>query len=268
MPAAPVIYIPRPRLIRPPLYSTPRARRPLAFPAIIHGAAAVRGLSSLNPQQASIANAAASAASTTGVLIGVLAGIPVAGPIAAAIAAVGVLLANVFSGCGQTCVQASNLANQAEPLLLQNLQTYLSAPVRYASMQAAALNNFALTWNALTQACSNPALGSAGQACISDRQAGACHYQTSPGGWSQVNGTWQYTYPGAAGSGSTCWNWFVGYHDPIANDPGVQPDPTPASSAASGLLSTFGVNPTSTFMGIPLADLALPAILLFGALLL
>lgn len=217
-----------------------------------------RGIGALTGQSAYIGQAAAAAASTTGLLIGVLASIPVAGPIAAGIAAIGLALANVFSGCGQTCVEASNLANQAEPLLLQNLQAYMSAPVHYASMQAAALNNFNLTWTALEQACSNPQLGSAGQACIADRQQGGCHYKTSPGGWQQGPNGWTYVSPGAAGSGSTCWNWFVGYHDPIANDPTVVPDPVPGAAALSSLTGS------ATIGGIPVADLLIGA----GALLL
>ena len=217
-----------------------------------------RGMGQLSPTNQTIAAGAASAAALTGTLIGALAAIPIAGPIAAAVASIGVLLANVFSGCGNTCEETTNLANHAEPLLLQNLQTYMSAPVHYASLQAAALNNFTLTWNALVQACSNPSLGSAGQACISDRQNGSCAYKTSPGGW--ANGV--YTYPGANGSGSACWNWFVGYHDPIANDPTVVPDPTGVSSDVSGLLSSVGV-PSAVF-GIPSGDL----LLIGGALLL
>lgn len=230
-----------------------RRRRP-SFPMPMRD----RGMGALDPQSQSIAKAAASAASLTGVLIGSLAAIPIAGPIAAGVAAVGLLLADVFSGCGDTCVEASNLANQAEPLLLQNLQTYLSAPVRYASLQAAALNNFDLTWAALEQACSDPSLGSAGKACISDRQRGACHYQTSPGGW--ANG--QYNYPGGPGSGSTCWNWFVGYRDPIANDPNVVPDPVPGASLVSGLLSSVGVSPSSTLLGLPIGDVIIGGLIL------
>lgn len=196
------------------------------------------GLGTLSPQNMSIASTASSAAAATGVMIGALAAIPVAGPIAAAIAAIGVLLANVFSGCGQTCVEATNLANQAEPLLLQNLQQYMSAPVHYQSLQQAALNNFNLTWNALVSACSNPQLGSAGQACITDRQNGSCAYKTSPGGWQQQNGVWTYVYPGANGSGSTCWNWFVGYYNPIANDPTVVPNPAGTEVTGSGASTT------------------------------
>lgn len=150
------------------------------------------------------------------------------GPIGAAIVgiiAIASMLANQFQGCGQTCIQASNIANQCEPILLKNLNTYLASPVHYKSLQAAALNNFDFTWNSLMQACGNPQLATAGQNCVSDRQRGACKWKASPGGWS--NG--QYTPAGAAGSGDSCWNWWVGYRDPIANDPTVVPDPVPGS---------------------------------------
>jgi hypothetical protein len=189
-----------------------------------------------------------------------------ASQIVASLVSIGVMLANVFKGCGQTCIEAADLANQAEPLLLQNLQAYLAAPVHYASVQAAALANFANTWNSVTTACSNPALGSAGQACIGDRQAGACHYQTSPGGWQQAaGGNWSYQYPGAQGSGSTCWNWFVGYHDPIANDPTVVPDPVPGAAIASSLLSSVGIPADATVFGLPVGDVAIGGLALLLA---
>lgn len=155
------------------------------------------------------------------------------------------------SGCGATCIQASNVVNQAEPLLLQNLQTYLAAPIHYASAQAQALANFAAVWSAVNAACASPSLGMPGANCIAQREQGACAYKTSPGGWS--NGT--YTYPGANGSGSTCWNWFVGYHDPIANDPTVVPDP-PGEELSSAISSLTGGTATGCFslltpFGIP-----------------
>jgi hypothetical protein len=58
--------------------------------------------------------------------------------------------------------------------LLLNRDTYLSAPVHYQSLQAAALANFNNTWTALVNACSNPSLG-AGQSCISDPETGWTH---------------------------------------------------------------------------------------------
>jgi hypothetical protein len=103
-------------------------------------------------------------------------------------------------------------------------------------MQVAALNTFDTAWQALQQACGNPQLGAAGQRCISDRQAGACTWKASAGGW-QADGT--YKMWGAAGSGSDCWNWFIGMRDPIANDPNVQPDPVPSSPASGATPGSF-----------------------------
>lgn len=173
--------------------------------------------------------------------------IPGVGPLVSA--AVGaatqfaIAIESLFSGCGQTCVQASNIANQVAGILEQNLNSYLSYPIRTASMQAAALQTFDGAWAQLQQACGNPALGQAGQNCISDRQAGGCKWQTSPGGWQKnSDGTWKYVAPGAAGSGTTCWNWFVGYRDPIAQDPMVLPDSAVqgATGSGSGLLTGSG----------------------------
>lgn len=202
---------------------------------------------------------AAQIASTAAVLTGTILGGPLGGAIAGVIAQIGVAIANAFSGCGQTCVQATTIANQVEPILQQNLDAYMSAPIHYASLQAGALNNFTGAWNALQQACSSPSLAAAGQRCITDRQAGACTWKASPGGWNQdASGTWTYTNWGAAGSGSACWNWFVGYHDPIANDPTVVPDPSPVASALSSLTS-------GTVFGLPISSLLLPAGLLVAA---
>jgi hypothetical protein len=181
----------------------------------------------------------------------------IAGPIGAAIGgliAIGQLLVGIFQGCGQTCVQASNIANQVEQALQQNLFAYINSPVRTVSMQAAAINNFNTAWNALTQACGNPALQSAGQNCISERQQGACSYKTTPGGWTQgTDGTCTYTYPGANGSGTACWNWFVGYLTPLQTDPCVVPDETVLNSTtATGTTGTSVASSTTAATNLPL----------------
>jgi hypothetical protein len=215
-----------------------------------------------------IASTGASVTVSTLVALGTITG-PVGAAIAGVIAA-GMAIASLFKGCGQTCIEASDIANQCETVLQQNLQQYLSAPVHYQSLQTAALNNFTTAWSALTQACGAASLGSAGSNCISERQQGACSYKTTPGGWQQGSSGWTYVYPGANGSGSTCWNWFVGYHDPIANDPTVVPDPASsgAAGAASSVLEDIGVNPSSTLFGVPLSELAIPAAIAIALLLL
>lgn len=132
----------------------------------------------------------------------------------------------IGKGCGNTCIAATEFANQAEQILRQNLNTYMSLPTpRYASQQTAALNIFDQTWAALisVQACGNPALGSAGKNCITDRQAGSCKYKDANG---------------------NCWNWFVGYRDPIANDTNIQAD-----TAVSTLSTGTGIDPTILMIG-------------------
>jgi len=218
------------------------------------------------------ASIAQSGAATTSGIISALTAVSTAGlatGIGAAVAGatmLAVALYNVFKGCGQTCIVTSDLANQAEPLLLQNLNAYLAAPVHYASLQAAYLNNFLSTWNALVAACNNPSYGQAGQRCISDRQSGACHYRTATAGAWQ-NGVWVPPGPQVS-SGGACWDWWIGYHDPIANDPTVVPDPSPTlSSGAASIEQALGISPTSTIAGLPVGDLVLPAALLILALL-
>jgi hypothetical protein len=188
--------------------------------------------------------------------------VPVVGTAIAALVAVGIAVVNCFKGCGQTCTQATSYANQADTIMVNNVTAYTSSPIRYASMQAAALNTFDTAWAALQQACGQSSLGAAGQRCISDRQQGACTWKASPGGWN-ADGT--YTPWGAAGSGSTCWNWFVGMRDPIANDPFVQPDPVAGGDAlpssttlTSGITSsTEDLTPLLVGAGLILAALVL-----------
>ncbi len=203
-----------------------------------------RGLGTTDQQIAGAVGAAGGAITSTLVSLSVIGG-PV-GLAAGAIIAAGVALFNVlenaFSGCGQTCIAATTVVNQLAPILQQNLDAYMSSPVHYYSMQQQALANFDTTWQRVVAGCSDPALGAAGQRCIGDRQRGACHYKTSPGGWS--NGA--YTAPGPADSGDTCWNWFVGYRDPIANDPTVVPDPPSAASSTATQTVQVGTNPNGT----------------------
>lgn len=196
-----------------------------------------RGLGDVAGDQQAVGIATSLATTTVGILTAlhsVVFGLAFTGPVGAIIggaiaglAAVATVLIKDFSGCGQTCVIASQDANKYGDMMTQNLQAYLSSPIHYASLQTAGLNNYDALWAVLSQACSDPSLGVAGQNCIGDRQAGACKWKSSPGGWSQVNGLWHYTAPGPAGSGDTCWNYFVGMRDPIANDPSVVPDPIP-----------------------------------------
>lgn len=217
----------------------------------------------------------------------ILTAAPFAGPIGAPIMLVAGAVAELLGaigigrGCGQTCIKASQYANQAEPLLQQNLDAYLAVPApRPQSIQTGALNVFDTVWAGLVSACNNPSLADPGQRCITDRQRGACHYQVAPGAGCPADqptcwvpdgaGGYKISWGGGSGSGSSCWNWFVGYRDPIANDPAVVPDSVlqsaaatasaaiaPISAAASSVLpagvtaslASAGIDPTWLFIG-------------------
>jgi hypothetical protein len=127
------------------------------------------------------------------------------------------------SGCGQTCVQTSAWANQAEPLLRQNIDAYFKLPApRTQSQQTAALNVYDTIWARLGQLCGQPDMGNAGVRCVTDRQAGACKWrQTADSPW-----------PGGPQVGA-CWNWFAAYRDPIASDQVVSDTAAVGSTVAS-----------------------------------
>jgi hypothetical protein len=193
--------------------------------------------------------------------------IPVAGPFIAAAASIAVSIEKLFSGCGATCTEATSIANQVGDLLTQNAQAYVNSPVRTVSMQTAALQVFDNAWAQLVQACGNPQLGTAGQNCVSQRQEGGCQWKSSPGGWTQnADGTCTYTWAGAVGSGTACWNYFVGMRDPIANDPCVIPDAELGTTTGTGTTGTTGTGGTTDTA--PATTNFLPLLVIAGGLLL
>lgn len=210
-----------------------------------------RPLPGLGASSAQIGTAVGAAAGSSAVAIGVATG-AIAGPVGAAIGAgiglvttlVSALIAN--SGCGPTCVATSGWANQAEPLLRQNVLAYFSQPApRSRSSQSAALANFDAVWNTLRAQCGQPGTGDAGVRCVTDRQAGACT-------WRQTGSSPLLGIPGEPQVGE-CWNWDSGYRAPIANDSEVVDDSVSgiaqgavdssieAVSALAGGLGSLGV---------------------------
>lgn len=147
----------------------------------------------------------------------------------------------LFSGCGATCTEATQIVNQVEPYLQQNNQIYFSNPNRTTCDQATALATFNSIWQIVTSKCGNAALGAAGQNCINERGPNA------------VNCTWGVTseneYPPYASVPypvGVCWNWFLAYYDPILND--VPPGGSAvcaatAASTVSNVLSSLTSNP-------------------------
>jgi hypothetical protein len=163
---------------------------------------------------------------SAGVIAGTLVGGPVGAAVSTGVALVTSLLQGVINGCGSTCEVTSTWANQIEAALQQNITAYFALPTpRSTTDQAAAIANFNAGWNALVSQCNQASLGQAGQDCITDREAGACHY-TQPA--SSVP-------PWGSPPAGACWNWFSGYLYPIQDDEDVV---TPAAGTPSTALST------------------------------
>jgi hypothetical protein len=155
-------------------------------------------------------------------------------------------ITHLIQGCGATCVQSTNYANAANALLEQNIAAYFARPTpRPMSVQAAFLANFDTIWNHLQQQCATVS-GTAGQKCISDRQAGSCAY-TQPA--SSVP-PWGVPPAGA------CWNWFAGFRDPIANDPNVYDDSASAAVSNAAAAVSSAVSGGSSVSGLSVGTLA------------
>lgn len=155
---------------------------------------------------ASSAAATAVATGTPAVILGMAPAlaVPVIGAAMVGVTIAVVALLRASRGCGATCVQTSEWANQAEALLKDNLNAYMALPVpRSRSAWNTAISNFNVVWAQLVQLCGDPAMGDAGRRCVSDRQSGACVWRDASG---------------------QCWNWFKGYLDPIQNDTQVATD--------------------------------------------
>lgn len=153
------------------------------------GSSAATSIATLIAAKAA-AGAAAGAAAAGGSAAGAAAGsawVPIIGP---AIAGVTLALGLWLNRRGpKQKIASTNIVNELEPILAENVKAYQEGPRTKAS-QAAALKNFDDAWAWLTsaQACGSADLGNPGRACISDRQSGGK------------------------------WDWFAYYRNPIAAD--------------------------------------------------
>jgi hypothetical protein len=160
----------------------------------------------------SVSSAGAIAAGTAPLWTQAAWAIPVIGGVVAGVA---LALTAWFNRKGpKQKVATTQIVNELEPMLQKNVAGYLSGP-RTAASQAQALANFDAVWNTLVENCRTEEYGDPGVRCVEDRQAGACQWKEA----------------------GQCWNWFVGYRDPIANDPGVKPDPV--LGAAGNLIDSL-----------------------------
>jgi hypothetical protein len=171
-----------------------------------------------------------STGSNVGTAVGgtIMAASPLAGPAAPVVAAVGALVAlgsqiagalHIGEGCGTTCIQATNVVNSAEPTFKMNLDAYEAGTID----QPTAQSNFQQMWTAVQQSC-GAIPGVAGQNCIGDRQEGSCKWKDK----------------------GQCWNWFVGYSDPLG-----KPATVPYSGVSTGsIVSDLTNNPMLLVGGV------------------
>jgi hypothetical protein len=175
---------------------------------------------------------------------GLLAAAPFAGPAAPFVALAGALT-SIIGGLFKpdlTKIEATAIVNQVEAQALRpTLQQWesLTPAQKTPAAQAAALQVVDQALTAVQQGCSNPALGTAGQNCISERLV---HGGSAP---------WCPT-------GTGC-DWVTLYRDPIANDPTVSSQTAGGilSSAESAVSSLTGGGGTNWLPIILIAGLAL-----------
>jgi hypothetical protein len=165
---------------------------------------------------------AGAAAGATAAIVGATSVIPIIGPIVAGVTAI-IAAFGIGNGCGGTCTEATQVVNQAEPALQQNLSAAQQAVAANGCLtsaeQAQLIQNFNTVWQqVLTQCGQIPAPG--GTQCISDRQQGS----------TKINGT----------------NWFNMYLVPIQQMPVCAASASSAVAAGtviSDVVSSLTANP-------------------------
>lgn len=160
---------------------------------------------------------ASAAAGPVGVAIGV--GV-------AAIVALSGTISHLISGCGNACVQATEIVNSAETYVKGISDAYWQTPVRTKSYQAWVLGQLDSIFDQVRTLCGKIG-GDPGTRCVQERL---------------VRG---FRPPWCTDSNvplSQCGGWYDVTYDPIAHDAGVVADP-PTSGVSAGLAAVAGSLP-------------------------
>lgn len=181
------------------------------------------GLGDARPITQAISSGLLSAAG----VIAVIPGGQLPGAIIAAVGALTGLVGGLFKP-DLTKIQATHIVDQIEAQVLKptlaNWQA-LPADQKTRTMQAAYAEVIEAALRKVQEGCSNPALGEAGQRCISERLVRGGSAPWCP-------------------TGTGC-DWYTLYLNPILNDPNVIPDSAGSvtgsvDSAVTGLSSALG----------------------------
>jgi len=171
----------------------------------------------------------AAAASTVAAILGPAAaagpiGIAIGGAVLA-ITALSGTISKLINGCGQSCVQATQIVNEADTYVQQMAAAYWQAPVRTVSFRDWTLEQMDAVFNQVRELCGRIG-GDAGTNCVKERLT-----RGYPSPWCA---------PAGLPIGPQCGGWYDVTYDPIMHDPGVQPDPGPMALLSSGLPGGYG----------------------------
>jgi hypothetical protein len=156
-----------------------------------------------------------------GIQAGIMAAAPFTGPAAPFVLMAAQMIGPIaaqFKGCGQTCKDATTIANNAEDAANKLLDQWNATPVKYKSIQQAYLAAQADVWNYISGSCQKIG-GQGGQQCIADRQRGGK------------------------------FDFFIHYVDPVANETDIVPDPPSTATGTSGMSSSVAGLPMPLILG-------------------
>lgn len=177
-----------------------------------------------------------------------------------AISALSGKIAHLISGCGQVCVQATSIVNEADQAVQQIGSAYWNTAVRTKAFQQYTLGQLDQIFAQVQQMLAQ--LGTVGAKSAQERF-------TRGGGapWCASNnlaiGVDNVVAPNATNHLGRCGGWYDVVYDPIANDSGIASDASLAG-AVSSVTSALGL--PSTIDGIGIANFILPALLGVGVL--
>lgn len=138
----------------------------------------------------------------------------------------------------------TEIVNQAEPKMRENLEAYLNGP-RTLQAQAVHLAMFDDFWQFVLTNCGQKEMGAPGERCISERERGG-------------EAPWCPT-PDHRGC-----DWFTLYRDPIEFDEQVKADPLEQATQAGGILSFQTAEGGFNWKPLALAGALLGALALAG----
>lgn len=171
--------------------------------------------------------AALGGAAGSATLVAILGPAAAAGPIGIAIGgaviaiqALSGKISHLINGCGDACVQATAIVNEAETYVEQISAAYWQAPTRTKSFQTWTLQQLDAIFAQVVTLCGKIP-GDPGRKCVQERltrgfQAPWCTAANLP-------------------IGPQCGGWYDVTYDPIMHDPAVQPDPTATDVLTNGV---------------------------------